>query len=312
MMAQDTNRTTLRDLLRRGQIFVPCIWDSFTATAAELSGFPATLLSGGALSGSLGLPDIGLITADDLVTRTQFLCAHSALPCIIDADDGFGESPLCAYRLARRLAEAGAMGLTLDDTTGLRGYNRWGEDFRGGAQDGKMRHPVISREQWLAKIRAGLEATCGTDCLLIARTEAKLQYGLDEAIARCRQALDLGAEMTLIIGLKTLEEARVVAERVPGWKMWPDVMTTDGVPDVRLEDIAPLGFNLVTIHIFEKASMYGMLLFGKKTFADRTTVFCDTHDSGLSEEDKKKSIMVNGCLTGATDWLEMEKEFWRT
>jgi 2-methylisocitrate lyase-like PEP mutase family enzyme len=67
------------------------------------------------------MPDIGLITADDLVRQTEFIAESSIVPTIVDADDGFGETPLHAYRTTRRLARAGAMALTLDDTTGYRG-----------------------------------------------------------------------------------------------------------------------------------------------------------------------------------------------
>lgn len=80
--------------------------------------------------------------------------------------------------------------------------------------------------------------------MLIARTEAALQYGLDEAIERCLLARELGAEMTLVIGLMNQEQAEYVAKYDKGWKMWPDVATFHGVPDVELKDIEPLGFNL--------------------------------------------------------------------
>ena len=76
------------------------------------------------------------------------------------------------------------------------------------------------------------------------RTECKLEYGLDEAIARCQAAEAMAKEMgvdvmTLIIGLKTIEEAKKVSEAVPGWKMWPDVMSKNGKPDIDLTDYTP-------------------------------------------------------------------------
>lgn len=304
---ENNKRVTLRDLVAEKQVFAPCIWDCFSAQAAELNGFEATLLSGGALAGCVaGMPDIGLITADDLVRQTEFIAQYSPLPCIIDADDGYGETPLHAYRTTKRLAHAGAMALTVDDTTGFRGYNRWGKELRSGMKDGTMKHPVISKENWLAKMKASLEACEGTDCMLIARTECKLQYGLDEAIERCLRAIELGAEMTLIIGLMNMEEAEIVAKHVPGWKMWPDVMSRGGVPDVRIEDLEPLGFNLVTMHIYEKGAMYGMLDFGKNVIKDRTTVYHDTHDMGLSPEQSKNFMGPSHDM----HWFEKEARFY--
>lgn len=309
-------RTTLRELVAQKQVFAPCVWDVISANAAEQAGFEATLLSGGALAEWVyGMPDIGLITSDDLVRATEHVCAASPLPCCIDADDGYGETPLHAYRTTLRLAEAGAMSLTLDDTTGFRGYNRWGMDLRSGAADGTMTHPTVSRRVWLAKVKAALDACADTDCMVIARTECKLQDGLDEAIERCLLARELGAEMTLIIGLMNQEEAEKVSENVPGWKMWPDVATTDGVPDVNLDDIEKLGFNFVTTHILEKTALAGMVDFGKHCLQERSMAYHDTHRMGLSDD---QLIMTPlGTMRKRREgterpdrWLSKEPGFW--
>ena len=83
-------RTSLKELVAKEQIFAPCIWDCRTAKAAKMSGFKAALLSGGELSESIcGVPDIGLITADDLVQASERICQYSDLPkmCIRDRDN---------------------------------------------------------------------------------------------------------------------------------------------------------------------------------------------------------------------------------
>ncbi|MGO7388942.1 isocitrate lyase/phosphoenolpyruvate mutase family protein, partial [Rhizobium ruizarguesonis] len=82
-----------------------------------------------------------------------------------------------------------------------------------------------SQELWLAKIKASIEACQGSDCVVIARTESKLEKGLDDAIERCVRAAALGAEMTYVHGLRTLEECRKEAKELPGWKMFGDVAT---------------------------------------------------------------------------------------
>ena len=293
-------KTTLRELLEKEQVFAPCVYDCLSARAAELTGFKAILLSGGALAYSMsGVPDMALLTADEVVWATDRIATYSPLPLIVDADDGYGETPLNAYRTTARLVKAGAMALTIDDTTGVRGWERLVT-----SKDGPSKHEVVSKENWLAKVKASLAACEETDCLLIARTECKFRYGLDEAIERCLRAIELGAEMTLIIGLKTLEECRKVAKHVPGWKMYPDVMSKNGVPDVELDDLAPLGFNLVTMHYLEKGAMYGMLDYGKHIYTDRNTVYSDEHDmGGLSKEEQFDAISMN-----YRKWLYFEKE----
>jgi len=305
---------TLRELVAKKQIFAPCIWDVMSHTAAARCGFEATLLSGGALSGNIcGMPDIGLMTADDLVRQTEYIAEASVTPTIVDADDGYGTSPLHAYRTTRRLARAGAMALTLDDTTGYRGYHRWGMKFRAGAPDGTIDHPVVPMKEFLAKTKASLDACEGTDCMLIARTEAKLKYGLDEAIERCLRARELGAEMTLIIGLMNQEEAEKVAKFDKGWKMWPDVMTKNGVPDVNLDDIEPLGFNLVTAHFIAMGAMRGMMDVGKRTLQDRNLVYVDSLSGGFpygkEAMEKRQKMMAESRRDPTRDrlhWLDRE------
>jgi len=309
MPVRHEKRTTFRELVAGEQIFAPCIWDVFSARAAERTGYKATLLSGGALGYSLaGVPDIGLLNAEELIWATQRIADASALPMVVDADDGYSETAIGVYRTCRRLAKAGAMGITLDDTTGVRGYERWGADFRAGVAagkvDGNIPHPMVPREAWLSKIKAAMDAVSDTDCMIIARTESKLGLGFDEAIERTVLARELGAEMTLIIGLKSLDECRRVAEADRGWKMYPDVASVNGVPDVELADIEPLGFNFVTMHYLEKAAIHGMLEYGARVIRDRNTVYADDHDLGdLTPQD------IRDTEHGEQPWLDWEREW---
>ena len=299
------------ELIQKKQVFAPCIWDCRTAHAAEMAGFESLMLSGGQLAESVvGLPDIGLITADDLVQSTERICNYSQLPVIVDSDDGFGDTPLTTYRLVERLIKAGARGCTLDDTTGIRGRNRWGHAMMQGYKDGDIKHEVISKEHWLAKVAAAFEAASGHDFLVIARTECKLEYGLEEAIDRCAVAEQMAKDMnvpvmTLIIGLKTIEEAEKVSERIKGWKMWPDVMSKNGKADVELRDVARLGFNYVTCHFFEKAMMYGIRDYAQHVLKDQSIVYADEHDmGGLSPQEQAKWVDM-----GLNYWLDNEDAF---
>jgi 2-methylisocitrate lyase-like PEP mutase family enzyme len=175
---------------------------------------------------------------------------------------------------------------------------------RAGRVDRNVPHPVVSQELWLGKIKAGLDACSGTDCVLIARTEAKLELGLDEAIERCVKAAALGAEMTYVHALRTLDECRKVAAVLRGSKMFGDVATIDGVPFVRLEDIYALGFNLVTMHFLEKGSLYGMLDYGSHVARERSTAYADNHSmGGLSvEEQREVQSRDRGWLAAEREW----------
>lgn len=294
-------RVTLKELVAKKQVFAPCVWDCMSARAAELSGFEAILLSGCALSYSmLGMPDVGLLTSDELVAATERITNTSPLPLIIDGDDGYGDSPLMVYRTCYRLAKAGAMAITIDDSTNIRGFERL-------LQDNGYHSGICSREEFYAKINAALEAVKGTDCMIIARTHAIRAEGLDGCIERLVQAEKLGAPMTLIIGINNLEQCKKINEKLKGWKMYPDVGVHDGKADVDLKDIEALGFNLVTCHYLEKASLYGMLKMGKENFKNKSTVYSETFDmEGLVEDRPWCEYYAFGQYP---IWLDMEAEF---
>jgi len=164
----------------------------------------------------------------------------------------------------------------------------------------------VSQELWLAKIKAALDACADTDCVVIARTESKLEKGLDDAIERCLKAEELGAEMTYVHGLRTLEECQKVNAALPGWKMFGDVAVVNGKPFVELDDIAKLGFNLVTMHYLEKGSMYGMMDFGKRVFGDMSTRYSDEHDMGGYTKDEQRTLLERDI-----GWMDAEEEWKR-
>jgi methylisocitrate lyase len=307
-MIREQARSTFRDVVAKEQVFVPCIWDCYSAKAAELAGFKVTLLSGASLGFSMsGVPDLGLLNQEELIWATDRIADYSPLPLVVDADDGFGDTAN-AYRTCRRLAKAGAGAILLEDTPNERGFGRFGKAMeaatRAGRVDGNVIHPVVSQELWLSKIKAALDACAGTDCVVIARTESKLEKGLDEAIERCVKAAELGAEMTYVHALRTLDECKKVAEALPGWKMFGDVATLDGVPFVRLEDIEALGFNLVSMHYLEKGSMYGMLDYGKHVFKNRSTAYADDHTMGGLTKEQQRDVQERD-----RGWLEAEQEW---
>lgn len=291
-------RISLKEKLQQCQVFAPCIWDCVTARAAELAGFDAIVLSSGALAWSmLGMPDLGLLTIDEVVFATQRIADFSALPLIVDAEDGYGESPLHTYRTVSRLAKAGAMAVMIDDTTGIRGWERQ------LYQDTRL-YEVIPEDAWLAKLKAAMKACEGTDCMLIARTEAKFKYGMQEAIRRCQDAEAIGAPMTLAIGIRGMEDCKELAAAVPGPKMYPDIKSVKGIADINLDDVKPLGFDLVTLHFMEKAVEFGLMDYAFENARNRNSVYSDLHDMGQLAQK-----IPAGSFSTFRKWLDMEQTF---
>lgn len=286
-------------MLENGEmVFAPCVWDCYSAAAAQVCGFKAVLLAGTPAAASLtGTPDIALMSSDEIIYLTERISTFSPLPVLVDFDEGYGDSPLNTYRNVTRLVRAGAQGFTLDDGMGIRGWARLAE-----AKPGQHPYELMSREQFAAKIRAALAAVEGTDTVVIARTEVRCNEGFEEAIYRMKMAEDLGAHMTMINNVRGLEEARHVAETCKGWKMYPDILSHDGKPDAELKELLAMNFNLVTMHFFERASISAMIEHGRINCRNNNTVYSDTYDYGMTKEEMR--------LIPGQKWLDLEQEFY--
>ncbi|WP_294336433.1 isocitrate lyase/PEP mutase family protein [uncultured Sphingomonas sp.] len=244
-------KKTLQQLLETTDrcVVAPCVYDCASARAVEMVGFEAMMLSGGEVSIAMnGVIDYGFCNLTDVEWITSRISQTSAIPLAADIEDGFG-GPLAVYRSARRMAMAGATALQLEDASDM-------EESTG----------LLSREKYMEKVKAALAALEGTNCFLIARTNADPETQMDEGCERMRIAHELGAKMTTVVKIGTLEHAKYVSERVPGWKMFPDVRDINGKPAVTVDQIAPLGFNFMTMHYTLKAAMDGMLEHGIRNF----------------------------------------------
>lgn len=300
MMTMKKKRITIQELMAKGQVIAPCVWDCFSASAAKYSGYEALLLSGAAVSWAYcGMPDIGLCTMEELVNICDHIADAYNMPIIVDADEGYGESPVNTYRTCQRLAKAGAAAITIDDGTGIRGTER--VVYRNGYKTG-----IVDRETYYARIRAALAALEGTDCMLVARTISKGAYGIDEAIERVGTAIEMGAGMPLIIGMRGMDDCVKLNARVPGYKMYPDLLSNDGQEDVSLEQIAAMNYSLVTFHALEKGAFYGMIDYGKKNFENKSTVYSDDHDMGLGIRSWIELLQLE--TPDCAEWLEFERQ----
>lgn len=281
---------SLKELLSREQIFAPCIYDCFSADAAKNAGYKAALISGGAVSGSLiGTPDMAFLNFEELVQVTQRICRYSDLPMIVDMDDGYAESPAVIFYNTKRLIDAGAMAVTIEDSTGIRGWERL-------LHNGGKQNALVSENEWLAKIKAASEACKGTDCMIIARTATKYTYGLEEACKKLNHAFECGAHMALAVGIKTPEDVAFMGEHLKGWKMYPDVSAHDGKPDVELDYMEKNGFNLVTMHYMEKGAIWGMVKYGMENLKNKSTVYSEWHDMNGYDKYFKRRTIANSML----------------
>jgi methylisocitrate lyase len=268
-------------------IVAPCVYDCASMRAVEMVGFEAAMLSGGEVSIAMnGVIDYGFSNLTDIEWICSRITQTNAIPLAADIEDGFG-GPLAVYRSTKRMIAAGAKALQLEDSGDMENSTS-----------------LLPREKYYEKVRAALAAMEGTDCFLIARTNADPATEMDEGCERMRAAVEMGAKMSTVVRIGTLDHAKYVSERVPGWKMFPDVRDIDGKPGVTVDQIYPLGFNFLTMHYTLKAAMDGMLEHGLKNYAQQ-----GCHYTCAKEDATKIMGMSATPLFDPHSYMELESRF---
>ncbi|QNG99134.1 methylisocitrate lyase [Pseudomonas sediminis] len=153
------------------------------ALLAKRAGFRAIYLSGGGVAaGSLGLPDLGINTLDDVLTDVRRITDVCDLPLLVDVDTGFGPSAFNIERTIKNLIKAGAAAAHIEDQVGAK---------RCGHRPGKE---IVSCEEMVDRVKAAADAKTDPDFFLIARTDAIQAEGVDAAIERCLRYVEAGAD----------------------------------------------------------------------------------------------------------------------
>jgi 2-methylisocitrate lyase-like PEP mutase family enzyme len=188
---------SLRPLLKPGELLVaPGVFDMISARIADRMGFAALYMTGyGTVASSLGLPDAGLATYTEMVSRVAMIAGGTATPLIADADTGFG-GLLNVERTVRGYEAAGASAIQIEDQVFPK---------KCGHTPGRE---VIPAEDMARKIRVARETRDSADFLIIARTDARTTYGLDEALRRADLYARAGADILFVESPETEEEMR--------------------------------------------------------------------------------------------------------
>ena len=229
--ATDENHgTQLRQLLTTGNVLtVPGAFNPLTALIARKVGFDALYFSGAAFSASLGLPDLGLFTLDELAGAVRWMVKACDLPLIVDADTGFGEA-LNVMRAVKELEAAGAAAIQIEDQVLPK---------RCGHLEGKS---VVSAEAFAEKVQAAVHAR--KDLLIVARTDARATHGLDEAIRRGHLYKEAGADIIFPEALESEEEFKAYADAVGG-PLLANMTEFGKSPYLTVERLQELGYSIV-------------------------------------------------------------------
>ena len=178
---------------------------AYAALMARRTGFKAIYLSGGGVAAnSLGMPDLGISTMEDVLTDIRRITDVCDLPLLVDVDTGWGGAFNIA-RTVRSLTKAGAAAMHIEDQVGAK---------RCGHRPGKA---LVSKGEMVDRIKSAVDARTDEGFVIMARTDAVAVEGIEPAIERAVACVEAGADMIFPEAIYTLEQYRQFkdAVRVP-------------------------------------------------------------------------------------------------
>jgi carboxyvinyl-carboxyphosphonate phosphorylmutase len=237
----DKMTSRLRKLLSRDQILVaPGAHDPLVARIIEKEGFEAVYMTGYGTSASvLGQPDVGLLTQTEMAIRAANLVEAVSIPVIADADTGYGNA-INVQRTVRLYEKAGVACIQLEDQVAPK---------KCGHMLGRE---VISQEEMVGKIKAACDARIDDDLMIMARTDARTNFGIDAAIERGLAYEAAGADIIFIESPESIEEMQKITSsfNVP---VLANMLEHGRTPLLTAKELEDLGYDLV---IFCVASTY--------------------------------------------------------
>jgi methylisocitrate lyase len=220
-----------RALLERpGILQMPGTHNGLAALQAKHAGFEALYLSGAAMAASMGLPDLGVITVDEVCFFIRQVARASGLPLLVDGDTGYGEA-LNVMHMVRAFEEAGAGAVHIEDQLLPKKC--------GHLNDKKLADP----HDMAAKIHAAARAR--RDLAIVARTDAAASEGIDGAVARAKRYIEAGADAIFPEALVNAEMFRAFAQAMPGVKLLANMTEFGRTPFFTASEFEAMGYRMV-------------------------------------------------------------------
>lgn len=220
-----------RHAVERGEIVtMPGVHNGVAALQAKKTGFEALYLSGAAMTASMGIPDLGMITVDEVAFFIRQITRASGLPLLVDGDTGYGEA-LNVMHMVRTFEDAGAAAVHIEDQLLPKKC--------GHLNDKKLANP----HDMAAKIAAAAKAR--RHLYIIARTDAAASEGMDGAVARAKMFMDAGADAIFPEALTTADMFREFAERMDGVPLLANMTEFGRTPYMTASEFEALGYKMV-------------------------------------------------------------------
>src|ERR1700761_7883813 len=230
-LPSETAGRRFRALLKQpGILRLPGAHNGMAALQAKAAGFKALYLSGAAMTASMGLPDLGIITVDEVAFFIRQIARAAGLPLLVDGDTGYGEA-LNVMHMVRVFEEAGAGAVHLEDQLLPKKCGHLNDKKLANAHD------------MAAKVAAAVKAR--RDLVIIARTDAAASEGLDGAVARAKLYMQAGADAIFPEALNTEEMFRAFANRMPGVPLLANMTEFGKTPFFTAAEFEAMGYSMV-------------------------------------------------------------------
>jgi methylisocitrate lyase len=231
-------------LSRPGILQMPGAHNGQAALQAKAAGFDALYLSGAAMTASMGIPDVGMITVDEVCFFIRQIARASALPLLADGDTGYGEA-LNVMHMVRSFEDAGAAAVHIEDQLLPKKC--------GHLNDKKLADP----HDMAAKIAAARKAR--RHLYIVARTDAAASEGIDGSVGRAKLFLEAGADAIFPEALTTAEMFKEVAARLPGVPLLANMTEFGRTPFFTAQEFENMGYKMViwpvsSLRVANKAS----------------------------------------------------------
>ncbi|HWP60790.1 MAG TPA: oxaloacetate decarboxylase [Candidatus Acidoferrales bacterium] len=282
-------RKVFKQLLQRNRLLIaPGCFDGLSARLVEEARFEAAYLSGGAVARSMGFPDIGLVTMSEVIERAAQVVAAVKIPVIADADTGYGNA-INLIRTVREYERVGVAAIHIEDQITPK---------RCGHLEGKE---VVSLAEMKKKLEAALSARTDPDFAIIARTDARAVFGLEEAIQRGREFARLGADAVFIEAPQSETELEEIPRALPNVPLLVNVFKGGKTPMLPAERLQAMGYR-IAIYPSEtqRAGIYAMRRVLSLLREAGTTEAMDAELATFSEREK---------IVGLDDWQALERRF---
>jgi methylisocitrate lyase len=217
-------------LARPGILQLPGVHNGVAALQARAAGFDALYLSGAAMSASMGLPDLGVITIEDVSFFIRQIARASGLPLLVDGDTGYGEA-LNVMHMVRAFEDAGAGAVHIEDQILPKKC--------GHLNDKKLASP----HEMAIKVAAAAKAR--RHLFIVARTDAAASEGIEGAVARARQYVAAGADAIFPEALHDADMFRAFARAMPGVPLLANMTEFGRTPFFTAGEFEAMGYGMV-------------------------------------------------------------------